>query len=152
MGCQSSSVVNSKQADAHRVIALPTFIGTPMLQHTLDRADHISDPKQKVTVIARSHRGHAWPQLARRRNGKVILQPANRDTAGGIFAALSYVRALDPQATVVIYPSDHFVYPECRFIETGPAPVTPKNPAQFHDRDPVGHALQQMQRKVPCLR
>lgn len=96
-----------------------TFIGTrSMLQHTLDRADQISDPKQKVTVIARSHRGHAWPQLARRKNGKVILQPANRDTAGGIFAALSYVRTLDPQATVVIYPSDHFVYPEYRFVET----------------------------------
>jgi len=96
-----------------------TFIGTrSMLQHTLDRADQISDPKQKVTVIARSHRSHAWPQLAKRRNGKVILQPANRDTAGGIFVALSYVRAVDPQATVVIYPSDHFVYPECRFVET----------------------------------
>jgi mannose-1-phosphate guanylyltransferase len=96
-----------------------TFTGTrSMLQHTLDRADRISDPEQKVTVIARSHRSHAWPQLAKRKIGKVILQPANRDTAGGIFVALSYVRALDPEATVVIYPSDHFVHPEYRFVET----------------------------------
>jgi mannose-1-phosphate guanylyltransferase len=94
------------------------FIGTrSMLQHTLDRADQISDPGQKVTVIARDHHKHAWPQHASRKAGKVILQPENRDTAAGIFLALSYVRACDPQAMVVIYPSDHFIYPEDPFVE-----------------------------------
>jgi mannose-1-phosphate guanylyltransferase len=47
----------------------------------------------------------------------VILQPSNRETAAGIFLGLSYVRAHDPQATVLIFPSDHFVYPEDAFIE-----------------------------------
>jgi mannose-1-phosphate guanylyltransferase len=45
------------------------------------------------------------------------LQPENRDTAAGIFLPLTYVRARDPGATVVIYPSDHFVYPESRFLD-----------------------------------
>jgi len=39
-------------------------------------------------------------------------------TAAGIFLPLAYVRARDPHATVVIYPSDHFVYPEERFVES----------------------------------
>ena len=101
----------------HRPKQYCTFTGTrSMLQHTLDRADRLTAPDQKVTVISRSHRQEAWPQLAGRL-GNVVLQPANRDTAAGIFLPLTYVRARDPQATVVIYPSDHFVYPEERFID-----------------------------------
>jgi len=46
-----------------------------------------------------------------------VLQPANRDTAAGIYLPLTYVRAMDPDATVVIYPSDHFIHPEEAFIE-----------------------------------
>jgi mannose-1-phosphate guanylyltransferase len=30
---------------------------------------------------------------------------------------LAYIRARAPQATVVLYPSDHFVYPEDRFLD-----------------------------------
>jgi len=73
------------------------MIGT-MLQHTLDRSDRIGAPERRVT-------------------GKLILQPANRETAAGIFLGLTWVRAHDPEATVVIFPSDHFVYPEERFVE-----------------------------------
>jgi mannose-1-phosphate guanylyltransferase len=94
-----------------------TFIGTrSMLEHTLDRADRITSPERKVTIIARAHRAEARPQL-RQRPGQVIMQPANRDTAAGIFLALTHVRKQDHQATVVVFPSDHFVYPEDRFVE-----------------------------------
>jgi len=102
-----------------------TFIGTrSMFQHTLDRADQISLPDQKVTVIARAHHAYAWPQLANRKAGRLILQPANRDTAVGVFLALSYVRAVDPQAIVVVFPSDHFIYPEDRFVEVAKSAVS----------------------------
>ncbi len=95
-----------------------TFIGTrSMFQHTLDRADRITAPERKVTVVAQSHHGEVRTQLVDRHPGKIILQPANRDTAAGIFLALTYVRAQDPAATVVLFPSDHFIYPEDRFVE-----------------------------------
>jgi mannose-1-phosphate guanylyltransferase len=95
-----------------------TFVGTrSMFQHTLDRADQLSAPDHRVTVIASSHGQEALSQLSQRQLGKLLVQPANRDTAAGIFLALTYVRAHDPQATVVLYPSDHFVYPEDRFID-----------------------------------
>ena len=57
-------------------------------------------------------------QLDGRRVGTVLFQPANRDTGAGVFLPLTYVRARDPLATVIIYPSDHFVYPEERFLDT----------------------------------
>ena len=95
-----------------------SFVGTrSMFEHTLDRSDRIVAPERRVTVIARDHRDDAWPQLSTRPQGKVILQPSNRETAAGIFLGLSYVRAHDPQATVLIFPSDHFIYPEDAFVE-----------------------------------
>jgi mannose-1-phosphate guanylyltransferase len=46
----------------------------------------------------------------------VLLQPKNVDTAAGILLPLTFILARDPQATVAIYPSDHFVHPEDAFI------------------------------------
>jgi mannose-1-phosphate guanylyltransferase len=95
-----------------------TFVGTrSMFQHTLDRADQITAPARRVTVIAESHQSDAVAQLAGRNAGEVILQPTNRGTAAGIFLALTHVRMRNPDAVVVIYPSDHFVYPEDRFLK-----------------------------------
>jgi mannose-1-phosphate guanylyltransferase len=95
-----------------------TFVGTRSLfQHTLDRAARLSRSERIVTVIPREHRPEAWSQLEGRAVGTVLLQPKNRDTAAGVFLSLTYIRARDPQAVVVIYPSDHFVYPEERFLE-----------------------------------
>ncbi len=94
-----------------------TFTGSRSLfQHTLDRADQLSAQERKLAVVARSHEEEASRQLGNR-NGRLVFQPRNRDTAPGVFLGLTYVRATDPSATVVIYPSDHFVYPEPAFID-----------------------------------
>jgi mannose-1-phosphate guanylyltransferase len=95
-----------------------TFVGTrSMFQHTLDRADMLAAPERKVTVVARSHRAEVLQQMGRRQPGKILLQPANHDTAAGVFLALSYVWAQDPRALVALFPSDHFIFPEDCFIE-----------------------------------
>jgi mannose-1-phosphate guanylyltransferase len=88
-----------------------------MLEHTLSRADRVSGPTRKVTVIGRNHLPYVGPRFTRQEPGRVLLQPANRDTAAGIFFPLTYVRAADPDATVAIFPSDHFIFPEDRFVE-----------------------------------
>jgi mannose-1-phosphate guanylyltransferase len=93
------------------------FVGSRSpFQHTLDRAARLSRPEHIVTVIPREHRPETWAQLEGRAAGTVLLQPKNRGTAAEIFLSLTYIRARDPQAIVVIHPSDHFVYPEERFL------------------------------------
>lgn len=93
------------------------FVGTrSMFQHTLDRAARLT-PWERVAVVAAQHHQHeVWSQLDGRPAGMVLLQPKNADTAAGIFLPLTYILARDPQATVVIYPSDHFIYPEDLFL------------------------------------
>jgi len=94
-----------------------TFVGTRSLfQHTVDRADRLSHPERRVVVAAESHREDVRSQMEGRAPGRILFQPENRGTAPGVFLPLTYVLAEDPEATVVVYPSDHFVYPEGAFL------------------------------------
>jgi len=96
-----------------------TFVGSrSMLQHTLDRADRLGSPHQKITVVAENHLPYGRETFDSQAGGEILIQPQNCDTAAGIFLPLTYVRKRDPNATVVIFPSDHFVFPEDRFVET----------------------------------
>ncbi len=86
-----------------------------MFQHTLDRTMQFTNPTRTVVVVGRGHQ-QAWEQIGERRPGMVLVQPGNADTAPGIFLPLTYIRARDPRGTVVISPSDHFMFPEARFL------------------------------------
>ncbi|MBI5201276.1 MAG: NTP transferase domain-containing protein [Elusimicrobia bacterium] len=85
--------------------------GRSMLEHTAERASGVVSPNRMVTVIGRGH----WRYLERHRRqtvpGLVVEQPMSRDTGPGVFLPLTYVLALDPQATVAVFPSDHFIQP-----------------------------------------
>jgi mannose-1-phosphate guanylyltransferase len=94
-----------------------TFVGDRSLfQHTLERASALSRQEHLLAVVAREHGQEAWSQLEVRGAGTVLLQPRERDSAAGMYLSLTYLRAKDSQATVVIYPSDHFVCPETGFM------------------------------------
>lgn len=96
-----------------------TFVGTRSLfQHTVDRADRLTGSHRRVTVAAGEHREEVEAQLEGRGGGKLLLQPSNRGTGPGILLPLSYIRALDAEAVVAVFPSDHFIYPEEGFLET----------------------------------
>ncbi len=102
----------------HKPKQFCSFVGSrSMLQHTWDRADQLTLPEQKVTVVADHHAGEMSRQLRGDPSGQVIYQPHNCGTAAGIFLPLAHIRHRDPQATVVLYPSDHFVFPEYRFVQ-----------------------------------
>ncbi len=96
-----------------------TFVGTrSMLQHTLERADRLSKPEHRMTVIGRNHGQFAREASMDCSAGHIIEQPRNCGTAAGVFLPLTFVRKKDPEAMVVIFPSDHFVFPNARFLET----------------------------------
>lgn len=96
-----------------------TFVGTrSMLQHTLDRAGRLSPKEQILTVVGQTHEHPPWADLEGQLAGQMVLQPNNCTTGPGVFFPLTYVLKRDPNATVVICPADHYVFPEERFIET----------------------------------
>ena len=99
----------------HRPKQYCTFVGSrTMLEHTLDRAVQLVGADRVVTVIGRGHRAFVDESTM---PGKVIEQPVNLDTAPGILLGMTYIEAHEPGATAVIFPSDHFISPEKRFLQ-----------------------------------
>ncbi len=91
--------------------------GRTPLQQTLDRAGSVVQPERIVTVIGQGHRKFLADSFARPIPGSIIEQPVNLGTAPGIFLPAAFVSEIDPDATLVILPSDHFVHPEDLFLE-----------------------------------
>jgi mannose-1-phosphate guanylyltransferase len=101
----------------HRGVAVPkqfcSLVGGPsLLEEAILRAEAIV-PRQRVcTIVAEQHR--AWWEASLRfmprRN--MIVQPQNRGTAVGLLLPLLHIAQRDPQARVVILPSDHYVRDE----------------------------------------
>ena len=94
-----------------------TIIGErSMLRCTLDRAERLIPAERILIVVGAHHREEVEKQLHHWPRQNIIFQPANRDTAPGILLPLAHITARDPQATIVVFPSDHFVLDEQRFI------------------------------------
>jgi mannose-1-phosphate guanylyltransferase len=92
-------------------------IGTrSMLRCTLDRIGRLIPPERVLIVVSSQHRADAEKQLGHWPQQNIIYQPKNRDTAPGILLPLAHITNRDPSATVVVFPSDHFIVDEERFI------------------------------------
>jgi mannose-1-phosphate guanylyltransferase len=88
-----------------------------MLRHTLDRIEKIIPPKQLQIVVARKHRKYLPEVLKEREKKSVLFAPQNRESAASIYLALSHIYVRDPEAVVAIFPSDHFIGEEERFLQ-----------------------------------
>jgi mannose-1-phosphate guanylyltransferase len=93
------------------------FLGArTMFEHTLDRAARLTGGEHVVAVVGADHARWAAPQIVGR-GATLVRQPANRDTAAGLYLPLAWVRRRDPEAVVAVLPSDHFIRPAERFVE-----------------------------------
>ncbi len=96
-----------------------SFVGTrSMLEHTFHRAEKLIRPERLFTVISEDHLQYAevHRQLASRPTGTVVVQPQNKETAPGLLLPLIHLYKRYPRSTVVVFPSDHFIHEENRFM------------------------------------
>jgi mannose-1-phosphate guanylyltransferase len=87
-----------------------------LLGQTLDRVARLVPPYRTVVVTLASHRRYLAAELADRPGLSVLSQPSDRGTAAGILLPVHWIHARDPRATVVVFPTDHLVLGEERFM------------------------------------
>ena len=95
------------------------FVGRrSMLEQTFHRAEKLIPAEQIFTVVSRQHLAHAEVrrQLAGRPRETLIVQPANKETGPGILLPLMFIYKGCPEAIVALFPSDHFILEEDRFM------------------------------------
>jgi mannose-1-phosphate guanylyltransferase len=102
----------------HRPKQFCTFVGSrSMLEHTVDRAASLAASDRVLTVIGKDHARYLDEMTERGLPGRVLQEPEGRGTGPGVFFPLAYIMAEDPESTMFVFPSDHFVYPEQSFLE-----------------------------------
>jgi mannose-1-phosphate guanylyltransferase len=89
--------------------------GRSLLQWTVARALRWSTPDRIVVVVAAEREQQARQQLAGVDGIDVVAQPRNRGTGPGILLPIARIRARDPEARVVVLPSDHYVRDDAPF-------------------------------------
>lgn len=78
-----------------------------LLEDAIARAERVVPLERICPVVALQHR--RWWQDLLLPHDNIIVQPRNRGTANGILLPLLSIALRDPDAAVVIYPSDHHV-------------------------------------------
>ena len=94
------------------------FDGPPLLHEALRRAHALTEASRTCAIVAEQHRRWWQDALAALPSDNVIVQPRNRGTAIGILLPLLRILARDPEARLVLLPSDHLVQQESVLAES----------------------------------
>jgi len=87
-----------------------------LLSRTLERASRVVPWSRTVMVVAAQHRRHWQPLLPVLADENIVVQPENKGTGIGILLPLLHILNRDPDARVVLLPSDHHIDDERTFL------------------------------------
>lgn len=92
-------------------------IGKSLLQMTYERLKHISPNEQIFIVTNQLYADLVKEQLPDLPVENILLEPQRKNTAPCIAYAASKIYSLNPEANLVIAPSDHLILKEERFFK-----------------------------------
>ncbi len=94
----------------------PLMRGRSLLELTLFRTRYFAPIKNTRVIINQSHLQLARNQLKALPESSIFVQPQNRDTGPGMIFALMQIARNSPDATVAVFPTDHFVDNDKAFV------------------------------------
>ena len=86
-----------------------------MLQMSYDRVLPLVDPEHIIIVTNAQYASLVKEQLPDIKDQHILLEPARRNTAPCIAWAAWHISALDPEASMIVTPSDHLITREAEF-------------------------------------
>lgn len=91
--------------------------GRTLLQQTYDRFKKIMPEENILIVTNKGYKSLVYEQLPGISANQVLLEPSRRNTAPCIAYALSKIGSKNPDANVVVAPSDHLILKEEAFLD-----------------------------------
>jgi len=91
--------------------------GRTLLQMTFDRISPLISAERVIIMTNADYKELVREQLPEVKEENILLEPARRNTAPCIAWAARHIQALDPEASMVVMPSDHLITRERVFIE-----------------------------------
>ena len=91
-------------------------IGKSMLQITFERYAKICRKENIVVVTGEAYADRVREQLPELSDYQVLSEPLRRNTAPCVAYAASVIAQMDPEATLIVTPSDHAVFRQEKFL------------------------------------
>ena len=91
-------------------------VGKSMLQMTFSRYEKLCRRENIVVVTGEAYADRVREQLPGLMPYQVLSEPLRRNTAPCVAYAASVIAQIDPEATLVVSPSDHAIFREERFL------------------------------------
>ncbi len=92
-------------------------VGRSLLQQTFDRFNKIIPTENIFIVTNAAYAELVKEQLPELNEKQILLEPARRNTAPCIAWASYHIRAINPNANIVVAPSDHLILKEDEFLQ-----------------------------------
>lgn len=93
-------------------------IGKSLLQLTFERFTKIVPPQNVLIVTSAEYKELTLQQLPQINASQILLEPARRNTAPCIAYANFRIQQMNPDAKIVVAPSDHLILNDQMFINT----------------------------------
>ena len=90
--------------------------GRSLLQQTFDRFNKLIPAENILIVTNELYANLVQQQLPQLHPQQILLEPSRRNTAPCIAWASYHIRALNPNANIVVAPSDHLILKEDEFL------------------------------------
>lgn len=87
-----------------------------LVEETQGRAKLELAPERTLYVVNQIHEPYYKPILGNQPSSHLVVQPSNRGTAPAILYALLRIAAAAPEALVAVFPSDHYISDNKRFM------------------------------------
>lgn len=92
--------------------------GQSLLQMTVQRFKTICPPENIYIVTNKDYEGLVKEQLPQLQNNQILSEPVKRNTAPCVAFAAYKIREKNPNATMVVAPSDHAIFHETEFVSS----------------------------------
>jgi mannose-1-phosphate guanylyltransferase len=115
-GTRLQSMTRAISGDNRPKQFVPVIGGSTLLDQTRRRVALSIEPSRTSIVVTQKHR-RFYQSLAKEVSRDLLVeQPFNKGTAPAILYALLRIAAKSPQATVALFPSDHFFADDDEFM------------------------------------
>ena len=92
--------------------------GRALCAATIDRLDELVAPSRRYIVASRRCSAALDASVPREKYGRALLEPVGRETAPCVAWGALVAASIDPDATLVVLPSDHWISPVDAFRAT----------------------------------
>lgn len=105
--------------------------GKTLIQQTYDRLIRLCPPENVLVVTNEQYKELVLSQLPELAVKQVLCEPSRRNTAPCTAYASQWVNKLNPNANIIVAPSDHLILQEDSFIDTMQAALDKASSGDF---------------------